>query len=247
MESGGSQWKVTADDVIYHNKIPGAHVNDVLEFNKVLLLGTREDTTIGRPFVPGASVVAAVEENFKDAQVRAVAGHNLPGWLHMRRRVSTPTHLQPAVWSCRKPHGRVSDTLSRLGAACRLVLCCFAGLATGICVQEEGAQALQQAAGPPQPHHSPAHPGGQAATVRGSSTGSQHIDSSSSSRQQRLTDWCEPAASSPGRHQQQAVTTPAEAGTAKQQADRSSASRSNTGGAGHGSSRAGRTARENAA
>lgn len=70
MESGGSQWKVTADDVIYHNKIPGAHVNDVLEFNKVLLLGMREDTTIGRPFVPGASVVAAVEENFKDAQVR---------------------------------------------------------------------------------------------------------------------------------------------------------------------------------
>lgn len=70
IETGGSQWKVTADDVIYHNKIPGAHVNDVLEFNKVLLLGTRDDTTIGRPFVPGASVVAAVEETFKDAKVR---------------------------------------------------------------------------------------------------------------------------------------------------------------------------------
>lgn len=69
MESGGSQWKVTADDIIYHNKIPGVQVNDVLEFNKVLLLGTRDDTTIGRPFVPGASVVAAVEETFKDAKV----------------------------------------------------------------------------------------------------------------------------------------------------------------------------------
>lgn len=82
--------------MIYHNKIPGAHVNDVLEFNKVLLLGTREDTTIGRPFVPGASVVAAVEENFKDAQVRTVAGHNLPGWLHMRH-VSTPTPAASSV------------------------------------------------------------------------------------------------------------------------------------------------------
>jgi len=69
MESGGSQWKVTADDVIYHNKIPGVQINDVVEFNKVLLLGTREETTIGRPFVPGASVVAAVEETFKDAKV----------------------------------------------------------------------------------------------------------------------------------------------------------------------------------
>lgn len=46
------------------------NVNDVLQFNKVLLLGTAEDTTIGRPFVPGASVIAAVEENFKDAKVR---------------------------------------------------------------------------------------------------------------------------------------------------------------------------------
>lgn len=69
MESGGSQWKVTADDVIYHNKIPGVQINDVVEFSKVLLLGTREETTIGRPFVPGASVVAAVEETFKDAKV----------------------------------------------------------------------------------------------------------------------------------------------------------------------------------
>ena len=72
MESGGCQWKVTADDVIYHNKIRGVHVNDVLQFNKVLLLGTQSETTIGRPFVPGATVVAAVEETFKDAKASVV-------------------------------------------------------------------------------------------------------------------------------------------------------------------------------
>lgn len=47
----------------------GVHVNDVLEFGKVLLLGGLSETTVGRPFVPGASVVAAVEETFKDAKV----------------------------------------------------------------------------------------------------------------------------------------------------------------------------------
>jgi large subunit ribosomal protein L21 len=75
-ESGGTQWKVTADDVIFHNKIPGVEVNDVLQFNKVLLLGTQDDTTIGRPFVPGATVVAAVEENFRDAKVCALTPCN---------------------------------------------------------------------------------------------------------------------------------------------------------------------------
>jgi large subunit ribosomal protein L21 len=94
MESGGSQWKVTADDVIYHNKIPGAQVNDVLEFKKVLLLGSREDTTIGRPFVPGASVVAAVEENFKDAQVCAVGRQKRsPGWCEQVAVCAYTPHL----------------------------------------------------------------------------------------------------------------------------------------------------------
>jgi large subunit ribosomal protein L21 len=69
MQSSSAQFKVTADDIIYHNKIPGVQVNDVLEFGKVLLVGTQAETTIGRPFIPEASVVAVVEEVFKDAKV----------------------------------------------------------------------------------------------------------------------------------------------------------------------------------
>eukprot|EP00775_Hariotina_reticulata_P004174 gene4174-4422_t len=44
-------------------------VNDVLEFSKVLLVGTRTETTIGRPYIPEASVIAVVEEVFKDSKV----------------------------------------------------------------------------------------------------------------------------------------------------------------------------------
>lgn len=53
--------QVTADDVIYTEKIRNVAVMDKLRLGRVLLLGSRSETTIGRPFITGASVVAAVE------------------------------------------------------------------------------------------------------------------------------------------------------------------------------------------
>ena len=41
--------------------LAGAAVNDKLALSRVLMLGTREETVIGRPFVPHARVTAAVE------------------------------------------------------------------------------------------------------------------------------------------------------------------------------------------
>jgi ribosomal protein L21 len=46
-------------------------INDVLSLGRVLLLGSRSETVVGRPYVPGASVLVAVEEHFKDGKVRA--------------------------------------------------------------------------------------------------------------------------------------------------------------------------------
>lgn len=34
---------------------------DKLKLGRVLLLGSKDETTMGRPFIPGASVVAVVE------------------------------------------------------------------------------------------------------------------------------------------------------------------------------------------
>eukprot|EP00878_Enallax_costatus_P008902 GHUV01009306.1.p1 GENE.GHUV01009306.1~~GHUV01009306.1.p1 ORF type:complete len:325 (+),score=85.82 GHUV01009306.1:256-1230(+) len=69
VETGGTQFKVTTDDVIYHNKIADVMVNDVVQLGKVMLIGTQQETVIGRPYLPGASVIAAVEETFKDSKV----------------------------------------------------------------------------------------------------------------------------------------------------------------------------------
>ena len=47
----------------------------VLSLGRVLLLGSRFQTIIGRPYVPGASVLAAVEEHFRDGKVHVFKKH----------------------------------------------------------------------------------------------------------------------------------------------------------------------------
>ena len=63
------QYKVTPDDLIITEKLSGVDVNDKIRLNKVLLLGNKTETVIGRPAVEGASVVAVVEEQFLDGKV----------------------------------------------------------------------------------------------------------------------------------------------------------------------------------
>lgn len=61
VEVGGTQYKVTPNDVIVVEKLAGVDVNDRLQLRRVLLLGSQAETIIGRPYVPDACVTAAVE------------------------------------------------------------------------------------------------------------------------------------------------------------------------------------------
>jgi large subunit ribosomal protein L21 len=61
VEVGGTQYKVTPNDVIVVEKLAGVDVNDKLQLQRVLLLGSQAETIIGRPYVPDATVTAAVE------------------------------------------------------------------------------------------------------------------------------------------------------------------------------------------
>lgn len=61
VEVGGTQYKVTPDDVIVTEKLGGVDVNDRLTLSRVLVLGSAGETVIGRPYIPGAAVTAAVE------------------------------------------------------------------------------------------------------------------------------------------------------------------------------------------
>ncbi|CAN0032050.1 unnamed protein product [Discosporangium mesarthrocarpum] len=66
---GNTQYKVTKDDVIVAEKVVGAAIGTTLDIRDVLLVGTRQETIIGRPVVGGASVKLLVEEQTKDAKV----------------------------------------------------------------------------------------------------------------------------------------------------------------------------------
>lgn len=69
VELSGTQYKVTPDDVIITEKLNGVDINHTIRLNKVLMLGSEKETIIGRPYIPGAEVVAAIEEQFLDGKV----------------------------------------------------------------------------------------------------------------------------------------------------------------------------------
>ncbi len=62
IQVGGSQFRVCEGDVIITQKLEGAEVNDEVVLQKVLLLGTRDWTAIGKPILEKAKVYAVVEE-----------------------------------------------------------------------------------------------------------------------------------------------------------------------------------------
>ena len=65
----GSQYKVTLGDVLTVNKVPDAVVGETMILDDVLLIGTTNETIVGRPNVPNARVTVEVEEQKKDKKV----------------------------------------------------------------------------------------------------------------------------------------------------------------------------------
>ncbi|KAL3830288.1 hypothetical protein ACJIZ3_019090 [Penstemon smallii] len=66
---GGRQYIVFPGRFIYTQRLKGADVNDKITLNKVLLVGTKTSTYIGKPIVPNAAVHAIVEEQTLDKKV----------------------------------------------------------------------------------------------------------------------------------------------------------------------------------
>ncbi|KAI3464397.1 hypothetical protein Pfo_021060 [Paulownia fortunei] len=66
---GSRQYIVFPGRYIYTQRLKGANVNDKITLNKVLLVGTKTSTYIGKPIVPNATVQAIVEEQTLDKKV----------------------------------------------------------------------------------------------------------------------------------------------------------------------------------
>ena len=66
--TGGKQYRVENDDVIYVEKLDAKEGEEV-SFDVMLLGGEGTDTRIGKPFVAGATVTGKVVKNVKSAKI----------------------------------------------------------------------------------------------------------------------------------------------------------------------------------
>ncbi|KAG9444262.1 hypothetical protein H6P81_015602 [Aristolochia fimbriata] len=66
---GSRQYIVFPGRFIYTQRLKGANVNDKIILNKVLLVGTKSKTYIGKPVVTNAAVHAVIEEQALDKKV----------------------------------------------------------------------------------------------------------------------------------------------------------------------------------
>jgi large subunit ribosomal protein L21 len=91
VELSGTQYKVVIGDTIVADHIEGIDIDDKIDYNDVLLIGSRKATIVGRPYVPNTKVILSVEELTRDKKVyifktrRRKASRRLRGF---RKRVT---------------------------------------------------------------------------------------------------------------------------------------------------------------
>lgn len=68
IETGGKQYKVQADDVVFIEKL-NAEADEAIVFDKVVVVGGEGTIKVGKPYVEGASVKATVIKNGKGKKV----------------------------------------------------------------------------------------------------------------------------------------------------------------------------------
>ena len=68
IKTGGKQYRVQKDDVIYVEKLD-CQANDTVSFDEVLLVNNDTETKIGAPTVAGATVTGKVVGQVKSAKV----------------------------------------------------------------------------------------------------------------------------------------------------------------------------------
>lgn len=88
---------VVADDRIFVHKLNDVEVDDVIQFNKVLLVGTPNDTVVGRPHVQQVKVLGSIEEHIRDATTYVYKRRRAKGYRRFRGfRAVRPCFSEPA-------------------------------------------------------------------------------------------------------------------------------------------------------
>lgn len=70
IKTGGKQYRVSKDDVVTIERVPG-DAGATVEFDQVLMIGAGADVTIGAPIVSGAKVIAELVEQSRGPKLIA--------------------------------------------------------------------------------------------------------------------------------------------------------------------------------
>jgi large subunit ribosomal protein L21 len=70
IKTGGKQYRVSKDDVVTIERVPG-DAGATVEFDQVLMVGAGADVTIGAPIVSGAKVIAELVEQSRGPKLIA--------------------------------------------------------------------------------------------------------------------------------------------------------------------------------
>jgi len=80
IETGGKQYKVSEDQVISIEKLDAIRVGDVITFDKVVLLETGSETTLGTPYISDAKVTGVLEKSGLGEKIRVQRFHSKSNW-----------------------------------------------------------------------------------------------------------------------------------------------------------------------
>ncbi len=73
IETGGKQYLVTQDSVLYIEKLKGVEKEGAkINFDKVLLVDDGKETKVGAPYLNGAKVAAELLENGREDKVTVI-------------------------------------------------------------------------------------------------------------------------------------------------------------------------------
>ncbi|MBF8299555.1 MAG: ribosomal protein [Dehalococcoidia bacterium] len=69
IETGGKQYRVQPGDVIEVERLTGAEPGESVNLDRILMVSTDDGVRVGNPLVPGARVVAKVENEAKGKKI----------------------------------------------------------------------------------------------------------------------------------------------------------------------------------
>lgn len=73
IETGGKQYRVSQEDTVKIERLPGEHkAGDKITFDKVLLIDDGKDTKLGAPYIDKAKVIGSFVEEGKAKKIDVI-------------------------------------------------------------------------------------------------------------------------------------------------------------------------------